>query len=58
MPSAQHEDEAGKQDHRQYMITVGIGRAVPTATIGIAYICRLPHHSFLFFGFFYIYTYL
>jgi hypothetical protein len=33
-PSAQHEDGAGKLDHRRHMIAVGIGRAVPTAAVG------------------------
>jgi hypothetical protein len=38
------------------MIAVGIGRAVPTATIGIAYAdCRIT--VFLFFGVF-LYLYL
>jgi hypothetical protein len=32
--SAQHEDEAGKQDCCRHMIVIGIGRAVPTATVG------------------------
>jgi hypothetical protein len=36
-PSAQHEDEAGKQDHRRHMIAVDIGRAMPMATVGTAY---------------------
>jgi hypothetical protein len=31
-PSAQHEDAAGKLDHRRHMIAIGIGRAVPERT--------------------------
>jgi hypothetical protein len=36
-PSAQHEDGAGKLDHRRHMIAVGIGRAVLTAAVGTTY---------------------
>jgi hypothetical protein len=32
--SAQHEDEAGKQDRHRHMIAVGIGRAMSTVAAG------------------------
>jgi hypothetical protein len=36
-PSAQHKNKVDKQDRRRHIIAVGIGRAVPTAAVGIAY---------------------
>jgi hypothetical protein len=53
-PSAQHEDKVGKQDRRWHMITVDIGRAVPTAAVGTSLTVNIdiaqPLTQNIFFG--------